>query len=72
MSDKVILSTYTQDARTAQTFVRDRVFGAEFHEAGKVLGEEMYPGKSEQWAENCAENFVLGIKQLDKKFYDQI
>jgi len=25
---------------------------------------EYYPTKSESWAEDCAENFVLGIKQL--------
>ena len=25
---------------------------------------EYYPTKSESWAEDCAENFVLGLKQI--------
>ena len=26
---------------------------------------EYYPGKSVHWAEDCAENYVLGIKNFD-------
>ena len=25
---------------------------------------EYYPTKSESWVEDCAENFVMGIKQI--------
>tara|TARA_R110001592_G_scaffold354958_1_gene655044 strand:+ start:474 stop:644 length:171 start_codon:yes stop_codon:yes gene_type:complete len=47
--------------------VRHRVndsWGVLMIEGNKPGFLEYYPTKSESWAEDCAENFVLGIKQL--------
>ena len=39
-------------------------FGLLMKEGGKVVGKELFPGKSESYAENAAENFVHGIKNV--------
>jgi len=37
-------------------------FGIKMKVDGKTVGKELFPGKSESYAEDAAENFVHGIK----------
>ena len=66
----MILSEYFQEGLRAETFVKDGVYGCKFFKyddgigEDELIAEEMYPGKAEIWAENCAENYVLGVKKL--------
>jgi len=39
-------------------------YGIVMKEGGKVVGKELFPGKSESYAENAAENFVHRIKNV--------
>ena len=38
------------------------IYGIRFRHEGKYLGYEWYPTKSQSWAEDAAENYVLGVK----------
>lgn len=63
----VALSEYMGDEKTASVFKDETgTYGAEFFENGTLVGRELYPGKSEAWAEDCAENYVLGVKVLNE------
>ena len=60
-----IYSTYQQDERVAHV-VKHRAsgsWGIHMFKDNKSGLIEYYPTHSERWAEDCAENFVLGIKQ---------
>ena len=60
-----IYSTYEQNERVAHV-VKHRAsgsWGIHMFKDNKPGLIEYYPTHSETWAENCAENFVLGIKQ---------
>tara|TARA_B100000900_G_scaffold115946_2_gene97586 strand:+ start:1359 stop:1589 length:231 start_codon:yes stop_codon:yes gene_type:complete len=60
-----LLSTYMQDNLKAETFVDENGnFGARFFKDNVWLADELYKGHSEQYAENAAENFVIGVKSL--------
>jgi len=41
----------------------DRTFGVKFFESNQSVGIEWYDNKSESYAENAAENWVVGIKE---------
>ena len=41
----------------------ENYYGCRFYIDGSSLGIEWYEGKNEIYAENAAENYVLGIKQ---------
>jgi len=58
------LSSYMQDDRRAEVFKKDGHYGATFYEKDERVGEELYVGHSETYAENAAENYVLGIKHV--------
>jgi hypothetical protein len=61
------LSEYAGAEKTANVFKDETgTYGAEFFENGTLMGRELYPGKSEAWAEDCAENYVLGVKVLNE------
>ena len=57
-------STYVDGNRRADVIKKDGDWGVKFYEDNKSIGIEWYPTKSEAWAEDCAENFVMGIKVL--------
>ena len=59
-----ILSTYRDGDLLAETFIDKGDFGAIFYNKGEKIGEEKYIGHSECYAENAAENYVLGIKKV--------
>ena len=50
--------------KTAKTFIDGGCYGAIFFVDGKEVARETYPGKSEYWAEDCCENYVMGIKKI--------
>ena len=56
------LSSYMNSNRRAETFKKDGHFGVVFFENDERVAEELYTGHSETYAENAAENYVLGIK----------
>tara|TARA_Y100000385_G_scaffold9950_1_gene10303 strand:- start:410 stop:637 length:228 start_codon:yes stop_codon:yes gene_type:complete len=57
------LSTFMHGELKADVFKKDNSYGCRFYDAeGDKICEELYPGHSEQWAENAAENYVFGIK----------
>lgn len=39
-------------------------FGVDFYENDSIIGREMYPDKSEYWAEDAAENWIFGVKKV--------
>ena len=57
-------STYVDGNRRADVIKKDGDWGVKFYEDNKSIGIEWYPTKSEAWAEDCAENYVMGIKNL--------
>jgi len=66
-SDITLISEFMEDPRQAQVVRKksDGMFGVRFVHKGKTLGIEWYEGKSEVWAEEAAENWILGIKDID-------
>ena len=59
------LSTYMNGQLRADTIVDKGVFGARFYDSkGVLLATEFYKGHSETYAENAAENYVMGIKTI--------
>lgn len=59
------LSTYMNGELRADTIVDKGVFGARFYSPeGVIISTEFYKGHSETYAENAAENYVLGIKTV--------
>lgn len=57
-------STYVDGNRRADVIRKNGNWGVKFYEDNKSIGIEWYPTKSESWAEDCAENYVAGIKNL--------
>ena len=61
-----IYSTYIEGDRVAHV-VKDKqngYWGVHMKNGDKPGLTEYYPTHSESWAEDCAENFVLGIKKV--------
>lgn len=60
-----ILSTFMQDNLKAETFVDlNGNYGVRFYKDNMWLVDELYKGHSEQYAEDAAENYVIGVKHL--------
>lgn len=64
-ANMILLSTFSHGDLTADVFKKDNNYGCRFYDAeGDRICEEVYPGHNEQWAEDCAENYVFGIKKI--------
>lgn len=65
--DVILLSEYMELPKSAQVVKKkeDGTYGVRFVHKGMTLGIEWYEGKSESWAEDAAENWILGIKDID-------
>jgi hypothetical protein len=50
--------------RLAKVYLFGDVFGCKYYLNGNLLSEEHYKGKSEYWAEDAAENYALGVKNV--------
>ena len=66
---------YARAGRSVVVFkYEDGSWGCEYYENQLVDGEhtkvfiseERYEGKSESWAEDCADNYVFGIKNFEE------
>lgn len=66
-NDIEVMSEFMELPKAAQVVKKkdDGTFGVRFTHEGKTLGIEWYEGKSESWAEDAAENWILGIKDID-------
>jgi len=65
-NDVTLLSEFMELPRAAQVVRKtDGTYGVRFVHEGKTLGIEWYEGKSEAWAEDAAENWILKIKDID-------
>jgi hypothetical protein len=70
--DITVLSQYMQEhsegrARAEVFRTNDGVYGARFYgPSGAFLKDELYAGHSEMYAENAAENYVMGIKTFNE------
>ena len=55
-------STYVDGDRGADVIKLDGHWGCRLWEEGELVKTEFYKGHSEMYAENAAENWVVGIK----------
>jgi hypothetical protein len=65
-NEYIVYSTFIKDSREA-VVIKHRAnssWGVILKEEGRQDFIEYYPTHSEIWAENTAENFVEGIKQV--------
>ena len=53
-------------AEVLRTFGDDPTFGIRMYIDGESLGIEWYKDKAEVWAEEAAENYVLGVKSYER------
>tara|TARA_B100001939_G_scaffold186731_1_gene160820 strand:- start:1575 stop:1775 length:201 start_codon:yes stop_codon:yes gene_type:complete len=58
------LSTFQQGNKEAKVYQAEYGFGCRFFEDKLWIKDEVYTEKSEIYAENAAENYVLGIKNV--------
>ena len=49
------------DNRKAVIFKNDNTYGVVMIKDGKIIEERLLKGHSERYAEDCAENFVIGV-----------
>ena len=57
------ISSYSMNGRFCTLFKTPAgTYGINMKEHGNTIGRELFPGKSESFAEDAAENFVQGIK----------
>ena len=49
------------DKRKAVIFKNDNTYGVVMIKDGKIIEERLLKGHSEEYAEDCAENFVVGV-----------
>jgi|TARA_R110000796_G_scaffold3035_17_gene11700 imidazoleglycerol phosphate synthase glutamine amidotransferase subunit HisH len=61
METKKELHTFMSDNKEAKVFLTNEGYVTEYYEDDKFLGHQVHPGKSEQWAEDAGENFVMGL-----------
>ena len=71
---------YSRNARSVIVFkyLDDNTWGCEYYEnqlddgehTKVLIAEERYPGHNEYWAEDCADNYVFGIKNFEENQTD--
>lgn len=73
MSNYMLLSEYNgsgdyknRKAEVLRSFGDNPSFGIRMYIEGESLGIEWYKGHSEVYAEEAAENYVLGIKSYER------
>lgn len=59
-----LLSTYKDENMMAVTFIVDGQYGTRYYKNKVWVTDEIYEGHSEEYAENAAENYVLGVKTI--------
>ena len=60
------ISEHEDKNRKAIIYVdtKEECYSIDFFENDSIIGTEHYPNKSIYWAEDCAENWVMGIKKV--------
>ena len=58
------LHTYMHEGREARVYKAEHGFGVRFFEDNLWIKDEVYTEHSEQYAEDAADNYVLGIKNV--------
>jgi hypothetical protein len=61
METKKELHTFTNENKEAKVFLTNEGYMTEYYENDKFIGHQVHAGKSESWAEDAGENFVLGL-----------
>tara|TARA_B100000900_G_C20460596_1_gene667097 strand:- start:7 stop:201 length:195 start_codon:yes stop_codon:yes gene_type:complete len=64
MTTRHEFSSYVNGDRRADVIKLNGLWGCVFYAEGKEIKQELYKGHNEMWAENAAENYVLGIKKI--------
>lgn len=69
MKQLELFSTYQSDdaTKTATVWLDGDVWGCSFYIEGKKIEDRPLPGHNEIYAENAAENFVLGILDINNQ-----
>jgi hypothetical protein len=57
-------STYVDGNKRADVIKLDNHWGCRLYKDGELKKTEFYRGHSEAYAEDAAENYVLGIKKI--------
>jgi len=58
------ISEYKGQDKTAEVILNNGVWGCNFYKGNELIKTELYEGHSESYAEDAAENYTLGVKQL--------
>lgn len=58
-------STYVDGELRADVIKLDNHWGCRLYKDNKIVKTEFYRGHSEAYAEDAAENYVLGIKKIN-------
>ena len=58
------LHTYMNEGREARVYKAEHGFGCRYFENNVWIKDEVYSEHSEQYAEDAADNYVLGIKNV--------
>ena len=56
---------YMQNDKQAKVYITNEGYEVDYYKGKKLLKTECLHTHSEQYAEDAAENFVIGIKQLN-------
>ena len=57
-------STFVDGDLRADVIKLDNHWGCRFYDCGELIKTEFYKGHNEMYAENAAENYVMGVKIL--------
>ena len=58
------LSTFTEGKKRAEVYLHEKGHGCRFFNNNSWICDELYENKSESYAEDAAENYCLGIKEV--------
>jgi hypothetical protein len=64
MSDRKEMHAFMQDDKTAKVFLTNEGWEVDYYNKGYLILTEPFHDKSETYAENSADNYVMGIKQI--------
>jgi hypothetical protein len=56
--------TFRQDDKEARVFLTNEGFEVDYYNKSYLISTEQHHDKSESWAEDCADNYVTGMKKL--------
>jgi hypothetical protein len=64
MSNRKEMHAYMQDGKTAKVYLTNEGWEVDYYEGKTLLKSEPLHDHSESYAEDAADNYVMGIKQL--------